>query len=299
MATYNGEEFIYDQIESILNQTYKNWKLVIHDDGSTDNTLDIINRYATKYKERIVVINDGGRCGGAKENFSHLLKIAKNLFDYNYIMFSDQDDIWLESKIEITLKTMMCMESRFENKPIIVHTDLIVVDAYLNVISESFWKYQGINPNNNRLNCLLLENTVTGSTMMINKHLLKRIYDIPKEAVTHDWWIALVCSVSGGIIYPIKDKTVLYRQHSRNDIGAKKASLKNFILRFIKNPLIYIEKGRNIRSQMEALSKYYPNEFLIRFNKVKDKYLYRKIFYVKENMLCGNLIKNMGKFIFY
>ena len=113
MATYNGEEFIREQINSILNQTYKNWKLIIHDDGSTDNTVDIIKEYTKKYPNKIILIEDNIKCNGAKENFSHLIKIAYKNFNFDYILFSDQDDIWLPNKIEVSLSKIQEMENKF------------------------------------------------------------------------------------------------------------------------------------------------------------------------------------------
>jgi len=308
MATYNGENFIRDQIDSILNQTYNNWILVIHDDGSTDNTINIVKEYEKKYPNKILFIEDNIKCGGAKENFSHLIDLAKKNFNFDYIMFADQDDVWLPNKIEITLSKMLELEENFGNNvPIIVHTDLIVVDKDLNIIANSFWDYQKINPQNNNLNCLLLENTVTGCTMMINKCLLELLKTpFPREAIIHDWWIALVCVLHQGVIFPLREKTVLYRQHDKNDTGAKGADLKNLLIRLFENPIGFLNKrislSRKIKNQAKAL--YYENqnkkiELLEEYIRIMNKTFKRKVFYIKNRMLCGNIIKKVGKLIFY
>ena len=294
MATYNGEKFLAEQLDSIINQTYKNWILVIHDDGSTDSTINIIKEYVNKYPDKIILVEDGIKCGGAKENFFHLINIAKSNFTFDYIMFSDQDDVWLPEKIEITLNKMIETENKYgKNKPILVHTDLKVVDKTLNLIHPSFWGYQKINPYDNSLNCLFLENTVTGCTMMINKVLFDKII-VNKNAMVHDWWIALICRINDGLIIPIEKQTILYRQHEKNDIGAKEASLRKRMIRFLKNPIGTIKKrilfAQRKRKQKKTIQEIYSSntsdiikkEFLsVGFSNIKLRF-----FLLNNKFLC-------------
>ena len=131
MATYNGGKYISEQINSILNQTYKEWTLYIRDDGSKDNTVDIIDDYCKKYPGKIIRIKDDKLGLGAKLNFSELMKYSKS----NYCMFADQDDVWLNTKIEDTMNKMIEAENiHGKETPILVHTDLKVVDGNLNII---------------------------------------------------------------------------------------------------------------------------------------------------------------------
>jgi len=307
MATYNGEKYISQQIDSILNQTYRNWQLLIHDDGSTDKTVEIVKSYVKKYPDKILLIEDGIKCGGAKENFSHLIKIARANFKFDYIMFSDQDDVWFFDKIEKTLKKMHELENLYgKNKPLLVHTDLIVVDEKLNKISDSFWKYQKINPLNNSLACLILENTVTGCTMMINKTLLEQVRFIPKEAIIHDWWIALICRLNKGEIGVLKEPTIFYRQHHFNDTGAKNYSLYAILKRIIKNNIkIIYRRNRFFKKflfQTKALIEYSKNTkihcpLLYELEKVIDNPFKRRFFYLKKKMLCGSVLKKFIKFL--
>jgi glycosyltransferase involved in cell wall biosynthesis len=102
MATYNGEKYLKEQIDSILEQSYNNWVLYIHDDNSQDNTVSIIKEYQLKYSNKIVFLDDDISFGNPQDNFSYI--ITKIPESYEYYMFSDQDDFWLENKIEITLK---------------------------------------------------------------------------------------------------------------------------------------------------------------------------------------------------
>ena len=105
LATYNGEEYIKEQIESLLHQTYQHWTLIIHDDNSSDNTVNIIKEYVKKYPEKIIFIDDDISTGGAKENFAYLLnKIDKN---FDYLMFCDQDDVWLNNRIKLFYKKII------------------------------------------------------------------------------------------------------------------------------------------------------------------------------------------------
>lgn len=232
MATYNGEKYLKEQIDSILNQTYKNWRLIIHDDNSTDNTLNLIKEYVEKYPEKIILIDDDISTGGAKENFAYLLNKIDDNFDY--IMFSDQDDVWFENKIELTLNKMIETERKYSKKPILVHTDLKVVDENLNVIAESMIRYQKIDINNQKyIKFLALENVVTGCTVMINKYLYNLVLNIPKEAIMHDWWIALVALKNNGIIEFLNIPTILYRQHTNNDTGAKRIDKKYYFKKLL------------------------------------------------------------------
>ncbi|NPA39169.1 MAG: glycosyltransferase family 2 protein [Thermodesulfobacteria bacterium] len=309
LATYNGEKYISDQVNSILNQTYKNWTLLIHDDGSKDGTIEIIKEFVKKYPEKIILWEDGKTLGGSKENFAHLLNIAKKEFDFDYVMFCDQDDVWLPKKIEITLKKFVEIEKRSQKEtPIIVHTDLKVVDEDLNIIADSFWCYQKINPFNVKLSCLILENVVTGCAMMMNKALIDKVHFIPKDALVHDWWITLVCAALGGEIFPIFEPLVLYRQHGTNSIGAKDFTILGVLKRFRRNPYQTfknaLEKSKRIKKQNIALANYLEselnvkNELLLKYKKSCNNPLKRKIFYMKNKCLCGYPLKKFLKLIF-
>ena len=108
LATYNGEKYLKEQLDSLFEQTNQHWTLWIHDDNSKDNTVNIIKKYKSKYPDQIEFLDDDISTGGAKENFTYLLDNIND--DYDYIMFCDQDDVWLEDKIEITLKKMLEIE---------------------------------------------------------------------------------------------------------------------------------------------------------------------------------------------
>lgn len=227
LSTYNGEAFLKEQLDSILNQTYKDFKLIIRDDGSTDSTVGIITDYARTYPSEIIYINNGdaGRNNGGNENekghlgfnlsYNELLKYSTS----DYIMFSDQDDVWLPKKIEISIERIKELEKRFPDKPILVHSDLTVVNKDLETINSSFFKHIRINPSKNSLNSLIMQNTVTGCATIINKSLVNITMPVSEEVFFYDYWLALVARLFG-VIDVINEPLILYRQHGSNVIGA-------------------------------------------------------------------------------
>ena len=222
LCTYNGEHALKEQIESILSQTYKEWNLYVHDDGSTDSTLDIINHYIKIYSN-IYLIEDSIKGRGARDSFMWLLEHIES----DYYMFCDQDDIWLDNKIELTINKLKELEDNDKIIPVIVHSDLIVVDSYLNLISGSFWKYSKISPNllTNMRNLQIL-NCVTGCAMGFNKAAKLCSLPMNELAPMHDWWIALSTLKANGIIEIIAMPTIKYRQHSKNVVGARNIGMK-------------------------------------------------------------------------
>jgi glycosyltransferase involved in cell wall biosynthesis len=226
MATYNGELFIAEQIESILNQTYTNWVLYIHDDDSTDCTVSIIKSYVSIHPEKIKMLDDSFVFGNPLENFSYIITSISN--GYDYYMFSDQDDYWLSNKIEVTISKMLEVNSNSSGLMKLVHSDLIISDDNLNIISESMWSYQKINFRHNDTISLLAQNNVTGCTMMFDRHVKLNCFPIPREALMHDWWLAVNVSHYGVIDY-IEAPTIIYRQHSSNSVGAKKIDFYYYI----------------------------------------------------------------------
>lgn len=306
MAVYNGENYITEQIESILKQTYKNWILFIRDDGSCDNTVDIINKFASEYKEKIIVINDKKLEGGSsKKNFAVILDWVKQNYDFSYFMFSDQDDIWLDYKIAITLKKMKTIEELNENTPILIHTDLTVVDQNLNVLGKSFFKYRALNPNIKDINHLLIQNNVTGCTMMWNKQLNLKMNIKDENVAMHDWWITLVASTLGIIEY-LNTPTILYRQHGGNVVGATKVNSLSFIINRLLGHNHVRETIRLSVKQAEAFNNVYKSELSKTQYEIIDKFskiylrnkIFRIIIIVKGKYLKQGINQIIGELMF-
>ena len=229
MSTYDGELFIRDQLDSIFNQSITNWRLIIRDDGSSDNTRQIISEYQKKVPNKIVLLDDNEKLG-ACQSFFRLMSCSSA----QYIFFCDQDDIWQKNKIELQIKEMQRVEAGYgADLPVLVHSDLRVVDESLGLISESLWKYQKLNPNSMRgLNRVLIQNYATGCTILVNRALLEYAISGAPKAIMHDWWMLLLASAKGKIV-DMPETTVLYRQHNENDTGAKHWSFFNALNKMI------------------------------------------------------------------
>ena len=299
LATYNGEDFIQEQLDSLLKQSV-DFDILIRDDGSRDKTIKVIERFIYE-NENIKLISDKENSTSAKENFSILLNYALSLNKYEYFMFCDQDDIWKKDKVLKTFEKLKEIEQNYQSIPILIHSNLEVVDENLNLISKSYWDYQKIDPNEYTLNTLLVQNIITGNTVMINKLCAKISNKIPKNAIMHDWWIGMVASVFGKIYY-LEESTILYRQHQNNDTGALKF---NFINVFKK---IFQFKNINVKKyliQAELFLKIYEKqlddekkEMLNSFVEI-SKYPFYKRWYIlyKYRIFKNKITRNIGLFI--
>lgn len=256
LATYNGEKYIDQQINSIINQTYTNWKILFRDDGSTDNTVRIIEKFIEAYPDKMMLVIDKEKNLGASGNFSRLLESSQS----DYTMFCDQDDVWLPDKIKLTLEKMRELESSTPKEtPLLVHTDLEIVDQDLITISKSMFEFQNLDKHSNSINKMLVQNNITGCTVMINKNLRNISKPIPKDIIMHDWWIALVASVFGEIGF-VNGQTIKYRQHGSNDTGAKGYSIKYILERIKSIKKMYAVVYKNIR-QANTFYKRYSTKF--------------------------------------
>ena len=209
MATYNGEKYLVEQLDSIINQTYRNWNLLIRDDNSTDKTLEIIQNYHKKDK-RIKILKDNKGNLGIVRNFEELLKSSESEF----IMFSDQDDIWVENKLDMYLK----MIEKIKNKGFMIHSDAILFDKNKsNILKDTFISKKAINKG---LENVFFNYFVQGATILISKEIKNFILPFPKEVYLHDRYIHLISELFFERIF-VNKALIYYRQHGDNQIGAK------------------------------------------------------------------------------
>ncbi len=218
LATYNGGKYLGEQLDSLFAQTVQDFEILVRDDGSCDNTIAILHRYAEKYPNRIKININNPPTGNAKDNFFLLMQDATA----EYILFCDQDDYWLPDKIE---KTFKVMETLPKDKPALVHTDLAVADGDLKPKHKSFYRMQHYERGMKlTLNKALAQNTVTGCTTMINKCLCDMAKNTNHpDVIMHDWWLAAIAAAFGSV-KAVKQPTILYRQHGKNAVGAKSFS---------------------------------------------------------------------------
>lgn len=309
LATYNGEKYIKEQIESILSQTYKNIKLIISDDCSSDKTVEILKEYEKK-DNRIELYIQKQNLGVVKNIEFLLNKVENELY-----MLSDQDDIWLPEKIE---KSVLKLKSE---KADLVFGDLEVVDKELKTIYPSFGNFMLLSKKINkyidsyRMNYLY--NCVTGCTIISKKEFIKKILPLPTKSkyLLHDHWIALMVSLNGKLAY-MKEKYIKYRQHGNNEVGTKKVSHKMDNLLEIRELFInvklgvfgsYVENNDKFPNELQQLNKKALNYFKMLKNKERFNFRNWSVFhqlYKNENLMYyieNFIIMNMpiiGKFLF-
>jgi len=216
LATYNGEKYLSAQLDSLIAQTFTEFTIWVQDDVSTDSTWEIINEYNTRYPGKFHMTRRSANSGSSKNNFLDMMITIRD----SYLMLCDQDDIWLPDKIELTMAKMKAMEETHPNMPLLVHTDLKVVDHDLKVINPSFRTQTLRDYTRMELRHVLNLNNVSGCTVMYNRALAELLIARPKHCVMHDWWLQLVATTCGKVGH-INDATLLYRQHGQNVCGAK------------------------------------------------------------------------------
>lgn len=305
MATYNGAKYVGEQIESICKQSYSDWVLFIRDDKSNDETVKIVERYAKENKEKIILIEDEKIQGGSsKKNFAGILNWVSEHYRFRYFMFSDQDDYWLPTKIETSIKTVKKLEDDY-NGPILVHTDLRVVDQNLQTLGESFVKYRALDPNVKDINHLLVQNNITGCTMCWNEKLNKILNLSDDNVAMHDWWMALAATCFGKIEF-IEDQTILYRQHGNNVVGATNVNSISFVMQRLTGHAHVQETLAMSMDQAEAFATYYKNKLsnkqlnaIREFASLKKKNKLSKIVTVlQKKYLKQGIIQVVGELMF-
>ncbi|MCK9224723.1 MAG: glycosyltransferase [Candidatus Muirbacterium halophilum] len=305
LSTYNGEKYLSEQLDSLLKQTFKNFRIIIRDDRSNDKTLNILNAYARKHPEKIIIIESEENLGPAG-SFSELLNHA----EAEYVFFCDQDDIWLENKLETYLLFVSEIEITYgKDIPFLIHSDCYITDNQMNIISNSYYKYMNSNPKRNKLNNLLVKNTVVGCTCMINRNLIKKSMPIPNNIYMHDWWLALCASITGKIFY-IEKPLIKYRQHSFNVVGAKKT--KNYFRRLRKllpweDNSNYTELIDKLIDQAESLKNLHKDNISFKDRKLIETFISTREFsfykrvttLISSNILKSNLIENLELLLRY
>ncbi len=216
MATYNGAKFVKEQLDSIKEQKQKPYEIIVVDDCSTDNTVEIIKRWAeTSSISCSIHVNDKNM--GACKSFEKGLLLTTG----DYIAFCDQDDVWEKDKLSISLNKIKDIEQNNSSIPALVYTDMRVVDEKLNSLNQSFLAYEGMKniDAKDKYKVIMLHNYITGCALLMNKKAKEECIPFSNKAIMHDWWIALVISVIGKIGF-INKPMVKYRQHGNNVYGA-------------------------------------------------------------------------------
>ncbi|PCH62200.1 MAG: hypothetical protein COC19_03145 [SAR86 cluster bacterium] len=285
LSTYNGAAFLAEQLDSLLAQSYKNFIVVMRDDGSSDDTLEILQDYQQRHPQYFTLLENDGINLGACAGFSFLMqytldnKTSLGLASA-YMMFCDQDDTWHVDKVKIEMGRMLETEAELISQKgglqdtvqgktaVLVHSDLAVVDENGALIAASFMTYQGLSSNKKSLSQLLLSNTVTGCTALANEALIEQALPLSENAIMHDWWLAINAAAFGSIVFE-NSALVNYRQHGKNTLGAKPHIKTSLVSRVLKIHVInsHIPLFAEVSRQALAFLQVYANK-LSRFERL-------------------------------
>lgn len=295
LATHNSEKYIKEQLDSLFEQTYSSISIIISDDASTDSTPVVLEEY-----ENVSIIKSETPLKSAQANFWFLLQNAP---ECDYYMFCDHDDVWCKDKIEKTLNKML--EIEVPQKPALVHTDLFVVDKNKNILAPSLFSLQKLSKEQ-KLGETLIQNNVTGCTMMINSAL--RSLALKKQntenMLMHDWYLTILCLATGSVGF-VDESLIYYRQHGNNEVGAKDAGKLSYIL---KKSVGFKNNSESIRKtylQAEDIAKTFKDdlnknyEIISTFGALKNKNKLKRIFLAKKYGFWKNtFIRKLGQIIF-
>lgn len=248
LSTYNGDKFLCEQLDSIMNQTYQNIEILIRDDGSSDNTVHILEKYSKLYDNVKYYV---GHNMGIILSFFNLINTVMNSEsldgEFDYIALADQDDVWLPRKLEAAVYKIS--EVKQKDKPILYCSSTQLVDEHLKYIRSGI-QYKNVKVS---FENALVENMCTGCTAVLNRELCTLLRDhTPRFTVMHDFWLYLVSSCFGQVIYDTKSY-ILYRQHDNNVIGSTSSKFQN-IKRRIQNFKKY--RGQLTKQAGELLKTY-------------------------------------------
>lgn len=249
MSTYNGEKYLREQIDSLLNQKDVNVNILVRDDSSSDSTINILQEYENT---NMLKWYSGNNLKPAK-SFMDLIRKAP---DSEYYAFCDQDDYWLEDKLSIATSILEDMD---HSKPCLYYGRPRLVDGTLNPIKipdrakdhmDSFYES-------------LINITCTGCTVVFNKHLLDKVREKEPEFVwMHDAWIHQVCIVTGGVLFFDEDVHILYRQHGNNVIGISNSKSKLLLSHFSSLKKKECARSKIMASILENYSEYISEDKL-------------------------------------
>ncbi len=233
LSTYNGEQFLGDQLESLLRQTLADWVLYWRDDGSTDGTAGIMHGFmAGAGAGRCQAVSGLSGRVGPTGSFMELLRAAVAVdSDMEAVAFADQDDVWLPEKLELAVAALRC-----DPRPTLYCSRQILVDEALHRIGLSATLRRPL-----QFPAALTQNVATGCTVVLNPAAARLVAGShPPSATLHDWWSYLVVSANGGRLVADATPTVLYRQHRGNAVGAPASMRRRAVAALRRGPGVFM-----------------------------------------------------------
>ncbi len=219
LATYNGEKYLQEQLQSIAKQTHRRWTLTVSDDGSKDRTVDIVRQFSDIVQQPVRLLQ-GPKTGSPTHNFFNLIQQASIDNNQDLYAFCDQDDIWLEKKLECAVK----WHNQLEHTPARLYCGATqYVDKNLKII--------GLSPKIKRspsFSNALVQNIASGNTMIMSHAVIMAQRKVkPNHSIWHDWTTYLVTTALGGVVFYDEIPFLLYRQHENNVIGSNHGLMAN------------------------------------------------------------------------
>lgn len=248
MTTFNGAQYLGDQLDSILNQTLRPLEILICDDQSSDDTLAILEKYSREHASVKYFVNE--KRLGVIENFKKAVSLTTGS---DFIALADQDDIWMPDKLARLTEKMLSIDDGLS--PAIVYSDLTVIDSVGNVLNSSFWNELGQDGYQHCFDTLLFGNFVTGCTILMNQQMRIHFAAMPSEVLMHDAWLALI-AFSFGSAGVIKAPLVKYRHHDSNLVFLKTYRKKNFYERLMNHFRLLLEKNNYLDDQLRLVAMF-------------------------------------------
>jgi len=233
LATYNGARFLPALLDSVLAQSDPDWVLLVRDDGSSDDTVAVLHRYAAR-DVRMRLVADGAATVGIRRNFERLLDRARRAGAASFAL-CDQDDLWCTHKLARMRAALDGAQARHgPSTPLLAYADLALIDDAGRPIAESHFGRAGASQVRHGVDTwLIAHNLIPGCAMVGNRALLELALPFPSQVFHHDWWLVLVASAAGQVI-AVDAALTGYRQHSGNAIGAASPTSRalDFIFHF-------------------------------------------------------------------
>jgi hypothetical protein len=244
LSTYNGEQFLAEQLDSFLTQTHSSWMLYWRDDRSADGTVAVLTDFAARVGPKV-------RPGLPCDKQPHMLRSFLTLLaaardeDADLFAFADQDDVWLRHKLRRGVAALAAVPA---GVPALYCTSTVLVDARLRRIglSAPLRRPPGFPT-------ALTQNIATGCTTMLNRAAADLVLaSTPPPGTLHDWWSYLMVAAAGGRILTDQEPGVLYRQHPGNLIGAPPGLLRRGIAALRRGPGVFMGIFRQHVAALEA-----------------------------------------------
>ena len=276
LSTFNGEQFLREQLDTIINQKDVVVKILVRDDGSTDSTVTILN----EYKEKGLLDWYTGENLRPAKSFMDLIYEAK--LDCDFYALCDQDDYWLEDKLFIATEQM---KKKGSDKPLLYYGVPRLVDCDLNPLEKPAEIYQKFTTYDS---CLINSNA-TGCTMVFNKKLIILLKTAkPNFIAMHDAWIHKVCIALDGEVVFDEDVHILYRQHQNNVIGISTSKIKKLKRHYKSLKNKNCVRSRTVRSLLECYSDVMTAD---KVEKAKTIAYYKENFFLFIKLLFSHSIR--------